>query len=230
MLKVLEIFNKMVRELLYPFFIECCNCTDDSYWKTIFEDLAYGITPYMTYISKDMLICNHKDREFAYRICKKDPMILYNEIIGLFKTKLGLLSYVEIISKRNDIEQFYDNPVNTNDWVSIKRKTVKEIYIEKFIIDMKSKYSLNIAQTRRLSNVIFLAFVYKVITPADIVIDNGVIEYIDGIEISENGVVLKRNIYDIQINLTTEIVVDKKLMSEEWSRFLANLKKVKQPR
>jgi len=28
----------MKKELVYPFLIECCNFTEDKYWKNIFED------------------------------------------------------------------------------------------------------------------------------------------------------------------------------------------------
>ena len=218
----------MVKELLYPYFLECCRYTNDSYWKVLFEDLSYGISPYSTYINKDMLICGHKGKEFAYRIQKKDPETLYNEIMNLLKNKLGMLSYNDIIAKKDILSQFYEsNNMNTVDWVSIKRKNIKELYIEKFAIDMKNKFNLTITQTRYLIDIIFIAFVYKIISPNDVIIENGVIKNINGIKVTSKGVVLVRNLYDIRVNLSPEIVIDKKLMSDEWNRYLANLRKLK---
>ena len=54
----------MKRELLYPFFIDCCAFTEDKFWKSVFEDLAYGIAPYGAYVSKGAIMCNYKDKEF----------------------------------------------------------------------------------------------------------------------------------------------------------------------
>ena len=41
------------KDIVYPGFIECLQFTEDIFWENIFEDLAYGKTPYGTYISKD---------------------------------------------------------------------------------------------------------------------------------------------------------------------------------
>ena len=117
--------------------------------------------------------------------------------------------------------------MNTVDWVSINRKNIKELYIEKFAIDMKNKFNLTITQTRYLIDIIFIAFVYKIISPNDVIIENGVIKNINGIKVTSKGVVLVRNLYDIRVNLSPEIVIDKKLMSDEWNRYLANLRKLK---
>ena len=63
------------REIVYPIFLECCQFTDDKFWENVFEDLAYGKTPYGTYISKDFLCCSYKKKEFSYKIEKKLPHI-----------------------------------------------------------------------------------------------------------------------------------------------------------
>ena len=80
------------KEIIYPVFLECCQYTNDIFWENIFEDLAYGKTPYGTYISKDFLCCNYKDKEFSYKIEKKPSNQLYSDIYGLLHKKLGLLS------------------------------------------------------------------------------------------------------------------------------------------
>lgn len=218
-----------MRELLYPYLIECGKFTNDIFWKTIFEDLAYGIPPCYTYISKDILICKYKDKEFAYKLQQdpnKDFVTTYNEIIELLKTKLNMLSYSEILFKKTNIDKFYNTCENIDSWNNIKRKNVKEMYIEKFVINMKIKYSLSIQQARYLMNVIFLTITYKVITSSDIIIENGEIDHINGIEIYEKTVILSKNIYsDIHSNVTPEIILDRK-MSDEWPKFLANLRKL----
>ena len=77
------------REIIYPFFIEASKFADDIFWENIFEDLAYGKTPYGSYISKDFLSCNYTNKEFSYKIERKDPHILYTEIYNLL-VNIGL--------------------------------------------------------------------------------------------------------------------------------------------
>ena len=59
------------KEIVYPIFLECCQYTEDTFWESIFTDLAYGKPPYGTYISKGFLCCTHKKKDFSYKIEKK---------------------------------------------------------------------------------------------------------------------------------------------------------------
>ena len=75
------------KDIVYPIFIECLQFTEDIFWENIFEDLAYGKTPYGTYISKDFLCCKYKKKDFSYKIERKDPKILYEEVYNLLANK-----------------------------------------------------------------------------------------------------------------------------------------------
>ena len=216
----------MLRELIYPFFIECCKYTADPYWKTIFEDLAYGITPYSTYLSKDMIMCNYKDREFVYRIQKKSSDVLFNEISEIFRTKLKLLSPSEILSNKNDIIFLHENTIY-NDWSSIKKKNIKETIVENFAIDMKNKHSLSVQQTKYLIDVIFLALIFRILLPSDIIIEKGTIIHINGIKFEDKQVLLDFEIYNIQHTTSPDIIIENNLMSENWEKFLSTLRKLK---
>jgi hypothetical protein len=112
-------------ELLYPFLIECCKYTEDRFWKSIFEDLAYGITPSGTYINKDFLMCNYKDKEFTYKIQNKNSKEIYDELFNIFKSKLCLVSRDEIINKKKIIEDKYSNHLYEYVyWSDIKKKNI----------------------------------------------------------------------------------------------------------
>ena len=88
-------------DLIYPIFLDCCLFTDNDFWKYILEDLAYGRSPYGTYIKKDFLCCNYKNKEFSYKINqKKEPEVIYNEIHDLLYNKLGLLSNEDIQNRK----------------------------------------------------------------------------------------------------------------------------------
>lgn len=212
------------KELIYHYLLECCKHTSDPYWKSIFEDLAYGITPYSTYLHNDVLICNSKDKEFAYKICSKSSEILFNDLKTIFTVKLGIMSPSEILYNRNNLiqkqEADYDN------WSSIKKKNIKETIIENFAIDMKNKFSLTQQQTKYLIDIIVLMLILKIINNDDIIIQNSCISEIRGIQFSQKQIQISHRLYDWDMVTDSDIIITDKLMSEQWNRFLTSLRKL----
>ena len=218
----------MKKEIIYPVFLECCQFTIDSFWENIFEDLAYGKTPYGTYINKDFLCCSYKDKEFSYKIERKDSEKLYKDIYNLLVNKLGILSQKEKNKKRVDFHETESKIKKYRQtWGNIRKKNIKDLLVERYVIDMKNKYLLSLKQSKHLLSVIFIAMVFKVIVSKDIQYSDGKIQHIDGIEFTKKNIIIKRNIYDIEISFSPEIMIDKKLMSENWNKFLTAMRKIK---
>lgn len=216
------------KEIIYPVFLECCEFASDLFWENIFEDLAYGKTPYGTYINKNFFCCSYKNKEFSYKIERKDPYDLYTDIYNLLTKKLGILSHKEKIKKRVD----FDNTECRikefrQEWGNIRKKNIKDLLVERYVIDMKNKHSLSIKQAKYLLSIIFIAIVFKVITPKDIEYSDNKIQNIDGIEFSTKNIIIKRNIYNIEIEFSQETILDKKLMSDNWEKYLSALRKVR---
>lgn len=216
------------KEIIYPIFLECCQLAKDTFWVNVFEDLAYGKTPYGTYINKDFLCCSYKNKEFSYKIERKDPQELYNDIYELLTKKLGILSRKEKVKKRVDFHKTESRIKEfRQDWANIKKKNIKDLLVERYVIDMKNKYSLTIKQCKYLLSVLFIAIVFKVITSKDIEYSEGKIQNIDGIEFTKKKIHIKRDIYEIDLNSSPEILVDKKVMSDNWEKYLTTLRKYK---
>jgi len=217
------------KEIIYPVFFECCEFATDNFWKNIFEDLAYGKTPYGTYINKDFLCCSYKNKEFSYKIERKDSKIIYDDIYNLLTNKLGILSRKEKVKK---LVAFHKTETRIKEfrqeWGNIRKKNIKDLLVEKYVIDMKNKHNLTIKQTKYLLSVLFMAIVFKVITSKDIDYSDGKIKNIDGIEFSKKKIILKRNIYTTKGNISPEIFNDKQLMSDNWEKYLKELRKLKQ--
>jgi hypothetical protein len=215
------------KEIVYPIFLECCELIDDTFWKNVFEDLAYGKCPYGTYINKDFFCCNYKNKEFSYKIEKKDPEILYNDIYSLLVKKLGLLSHKDKIKKKIDFTNIEEEIKEyRKSWSNIRKKNIKDLLIENYVIDMKNKYNLTVKQARNLLSLIFIGMVFKVIVVKDIIYEDGVIKNINGISFKKNEIVLERDIYDFQTNFTPYILIEKKLMADTWEKYLENLRKL----
>ena len=217
------------KEIIYPIFLECSSLAEDPILKNIFEDLAYGITPYGTYISKNFFCCNYKDKEFSYKI---DPslnsQILYNDIQNLITTNLNILSSKDKNKKRLDFKQIEQELKDSHKtWLSIKKKNIKDILIEKYIIDMKNKFSLTIKQCKLLLSSINTAIILKIINQKNILYENEKITKIEGIEFETGKVIIKKNIYSINTSFAPEIIFDKKNISDNWEKHIAQLKKIK---
>jgi|TARA_Y100000389_G_scaffold202830_1_gene249380 hypothetical protein len=214
------------KDIVYPVFIECLQFTEDIFWENIFEDLAYGKTPYGTYISKDFLCCKYKKKDFSYKIERKDPEILYEEVYNLLANKLGLLSSAEKIKKKKMITDLETNLKNSGkNWIDIKKKNIKETLIELYVTKMKNKYFLSISQARYLLSIIFIAIVFKVITNKDIEYENGVIHNIKGIDFIKKQIIVEKDLYNLEVSFAPEIVLDKNLMVDSWEKYLKDLKR-----
>jgi hypothetical protein len=216
------------KEIIYPIFLECCQYTEDSFWESIFDDLAYGKAPYGSYISKDFLCCSYKGKEFTYKITRKDPKELYTDIYNLFVEKLGVLSERE---KNKKLLDFYDLErdimKSRETWRSIRKKNVKDIMYEKYVIEMKQKHSLTIKQAKYLLSVILMSMMFKSITSKDIHYNGDKIDRIDGIDFENGEIVLKRSITSPlePLSETPEVSDVSKCMFNNWEKHVRTLKK-----
>ena len=66
---------------------------------------------------------------------------------------------------------------------------------------------------------------FKVITSSSIDYSNGRINKIEGIDFAKKQVIIKRDLYSLEVNFAPHIFVDKKTMSDNWEKFLENLRK-----
>ena len=217
--------------MMYPTFLDCSQFATDIFWKSVFEDLAYGKCPYGTFINKDFFCCNYKNKEFSYKIDNsKDPKILYNNIYNLLSNKLGLMSNKDKLKKRKKFEEIHETYKNQNNsWDNIKKKNIKNIFIDNYIIDKTIKYKLNIKQTRFLLSIIILGLLFKNINNEHIHYENYKIQNIDGIQFNLKSIKVSSNILkNKESNLTTpKIIFEKSQLSNYWYKYLNLLKQRK---
>lgn len=211
------------QEIIYPIFLECCQYAEDDFWDTIFMNLAYGKTPYGTYINKGFLTCSYKNKEFSYKIERKDSRVLYNDVYSLLKDKLGILSQKE---KTKKIIEFHNAGKEIEkghtEWSSIRKKNIKDILYEKYTIDMKNKYNLDLKQCKVLLSTILIYINFKIISSKDIEYKDGKIVNIKGIKFSNGKFTIERDSHSgtSNTNENTETVTEQKCMMENWYKYL----------
>ena len=153
---------------------------------------------------------------------------MYNEVYDLLANKLGLLSHQDKLNKRIEFYNVEENiKACRKDWSSIRKKNVKDLLIENYVIDMKNKYNLSIKQAKRLLSIIFIGIVFKVINSKDIEYSEGRIQNINGVDFERKKIIMRKNIYDLEVSFAPSIIIDKKLMSDNWEKYLTTLRKMK---
>jgi hypothetical protein len=212
------------REILYPVFLECCAHTPDNFWEGVFEDLAYGKCPYGTYISKGFLSCSHKKKEFSYKIESKDSEVIYNEVYVLLTEKLCLLSQKDRNKKKNAIIATGRSSVN-QEWGSIRKKSIKDMCVEKFVVESREKYNLTYSQARYLLSIIVIALVFKALISKDITYENGKITEIQGISFLSGEMIIDEALRSIDTKTSHVVMDEKKTMSDTWEKYMKELRK-----
>lgn len=217
----------MITELQYPIFLDASQYAQDTFWKYVFEDFAYGRTPYGVYITKNFICCNYKDKEFSYKIdLTKSGKQLYDELYHILYNKFGLLSMEDKQILRSKFEKTRDESLLMNNlsWGSIKKKNIKHLLIENFVIEMKKKFNLTIAQTKTLLSYIVIGLIFKTIETSNIDYQDGHIKNIDGFKFDKNYFAVPDDLFNFD-NIANPPPPPKKRLSDSWEKYLTNFKK-----
>jgi len=132
------------------------------------------------YFTKGFMCCGFKGKEFSYRVDPNIPVPqLFKEVKKILKSKLGIQSSSDILSSREKFEKTSERLAlnECNDWNLIKKKEVKCLLLENFIISQSK--SLNRMQQKKLLSSLMLAIQLKIINNEDININEGRVVEID---------------------------------------------------
>jgi len=205
------------RDVIYPIFLKCISYSEnDTFWKETFEELSYGICFQGSYINKGFICSNVKGKEFTYKFIDKEPEKIYHDITKLFKEKLNIMSKNDRIILINEFEEVEKNMKNikNSDWNDIKKKSLKDILFQNFLIKSKQEYELSDYQLKKIYNSINLGLMLKSIKNTDIIYDKGEIKEIKGINFSKGKYRIDIDIYsglDEEVSKVSE-KKDKKLL------------------
>ena len=162
------------KELIHPIFLECKEKVENSFWKSLFEEFAYGKYPKQLYVNQQQQIqSTNRNNFFQYSFKDKTIDEMIPEIQELLLTHTSLISNEEIIQKKNDHIKFKEEKITS--WKDIKKKFIKEMFLMDYCIQLKQDHKLstytiyNLYTLLRYSNV------------SDVQIENNKIIHIPGI-------------------------------------------------
>lgn len=219
----------MIRDgILHPVFLRCRILTLDKFWENVFEDLAYGITPYGSYISNEAVSCKTKTGTISSVVIDKDNIQkTHDDIYDMFSNTLNILSPAERLETQNNFKRIEEDSKNTRDhWLDIKKKNIKDLLIDIFVVDMKAKHNISIQQTRYLRSIIHTAMLFKAIDGTDIKMENGNITSIDGIGFNHKKLELNLDLYTSGVTEpSSQNDTNTKSMSDMWDKYIVDLLK-----
>lgn len=205
------------RDVIYPIFLKCIDYIEnDTFWRETFEELSYGNCYQGSYINKGFICSNVKGKEFIYKFIDKEPERIYQDVTKLFKEKLNIMSRNDrkiLIDEFEEVEKNLKAIKNT-DWSEIKKKSLKDILFQNFLINAKKTYELSDYQLKKIYNSINLGLMLKSIKNSDILYENGEIKEIKGIVFYKGKYNIDIDIYsglDEEVSKTVE-KKDRKLL------------------
>lgn len=185
-----QIFKNGKNLVLYPIFLECSKYTSDEFWKNMFEHMSYGKCPSCIYISNNTIYSSNKKKSFSFIIPSDKPVgEVFTELKDLLMKNTSLCSVADTKAKREKIRTKVNKDEITDEtsWTEIRKKNLKEIFIIKFVIRMKSKHKLTWDVARELYSIIQIGFLTKTQTSKDVNFSSKRIQSIDGIEYDGEG-------------------------------------------
>lgn len=205
------------RDVIYPIFLKCIDYIEnDTFWRETFEELSYGNCYQGSYINKGFICSNVKGKEFIYKFIDKEPEKIYQDVTKLFKEKLNIMSRNDrkiLIDEFEEVEKNLKAIKNT-EWSEIKKKSLKDILFQNFLIKVKKTFELSDYQLKKIYNSINLGLMLKSIKNSDIIYEEGEIKEIKGIQFSKGKYRIDIDIYsglDEEVSKTIE-KKDRKLL------------------
>lgn len=177
--------------------LECINYVESFVWKNILENLAYGQPPanfYMHHNSVCYLDSKMKKKSFLLLqsggagesdLSEKNVRKFTDDLITFFRCKIPYsCADMTVADTEEKILIFDDKCVVESSATGMRKKNIKEILIDLFVIKLRETCNLSVGQAKYLKSVILLSIIFKVSKISDYVIKNDRIESIKYITIS----------------------------------------------
>lgn len=211
-----------MRQIHYPIFLACRDCTPNIFWKKVFENLAYKDPPRGIYFKDQSLYSVTKKKEFNYNFADKPYDEIYLEVYDLFSRVFGLKSKSDMNRKKELFDQFHQtNSTRKSEdvWGKI-RKSLKENLIQDYVLMCQAKYKLPKDQTQKLHFYLSVGLVFKLFQASDIHMQHGAIVSVDGVDLEEEHVYISRQFKEPHIKKSSSRGV---YLHELWQAYLKSI-------
>jgi hypothetical protein len=151
----------MKNSLEFPVFLKVAEYAQtDLFWNRIYMDFAYGVLPYGVVINDGVV---YKKNRLHYSFEGKSPSLIFTELTQLMQSKLDLSSKLDRLSDQYIYHQM--------EWKDIKKKNIKELFIENYVLTLKNKYALSVKQTQLMHRFLVIQMCFRQISGSHICYD-----------------------------------------------------------
>jgi len=173
---------------LHPIFEQCAKLTLDEYWKDIFLNASQNIFPKgVRYDSKSNILFIRTQLQSGKIITEpaelgKTPEATFKIVLEIFKERLNIFSPLDIQVKKSELTELKESRMSSLDceWKDIKPRSLKELIITRYIINLKKKHNLSDKNTKKAYVTLQLGFQLKQLYSDDVVYKKMAIQNIEG--------------------------------------------------
>jgi hypothetical protein len=209
--------NKKEKDVVYTALQECFVIETDTAWKEIFNNMSRGICPKGIMIQNGTIVGSiSKKNSVKYSFLNQDPKDIIYNIKNLYSNLLDIQSDNNKRNKEyDDINDLYNDFINM-EWKSIKKKALKDLLIQNYVIDLKHKYNLksNVSKCG-LDTICNALYLHKTHKNIDIEYSNGKITNIKDIVVENSAIINKRIEKIISINYESDVEEEEEQEDED---------------
>jgi hypothetical protein len=148
----------------FSIFKDIAKYAENDFWKEFFLKMSTGVLPKGVFLTNNCISIFSHDQAFQVSIINRHYIYdIYKQCVYLLKSKLYIYPSEFAYNAKNNI--LIDESVT---WASLKKKCIKRLFIEHFVIEMSELYNLNTSQMKSLFSDIMLRIYLKIINKTDI--------------------------------------------------------------
>ena len=186
-----------VKKVKYPLFMQCAELETTDFWKSVFQNCAYGLFPSNSGCKGNMFYYKQpKKKQSTGKPIPEDPKQALEMFKNIFRNEIGILSSDETAKTQVKIYRLMEDsklPLDAT-WKSIRAPTVKHLMIAKFVVEMKEQAKLTDYETEQLLSCISMNLVSGKLSEEDMVIEpaTGRLIEVHGLQRGEKGYFVDR--------------------------------------
>ena len=163
-----------MKDIVYPIFLKCSDVVEDTFWVNIFENMAYGICPSGVHIKNKHVYINIKQKSpHVISLNQDDDMTFFSTLISNMKSLLYMGSEKDDMVNKEIFYRTQDKLIEcTNDWSKIRKRSVRNILLENYVSELKTKFKLGIKNTRVILSIIKMYITFNRINSSHIIVKN----------------------------------------------------------
>ena len=235
---------KSKRVIEFQLFEDIKNIEKDQFWVSFFEDAAIGRFPRNFKYANNVF--NYRNKNKIAEIMLPDSPLEAGAFVKAFVyEQAGIISPTDIKEKKAIDEKCLQDAANieVSNWKQIKNEKQQSILVSLFVQLAAEKYDLNFEERTKLTQQIKLGLLSGYLNNTNIIMENGNIIDIEGLEFDADKrefnintdtckivKVPKRNCHDTAADTTTTRILEdgdciSRTLLKSWNRYINDVNK-----